>query len=207
MMREKTGADSRVRTRATKVMNEGVELLDGGDPKVAAALFRTAASMDPTYFGPWFNLGLAYKKMREWQEGFEAFGKALALLPEAAPTDLRAAILWNLGITASIVEDWPKAHWVWRQFGHDVQGEVNEAPRIPMGMGWVRGPAGVPLLGERLDPVRMKIRDGAPVDSALPAGTVVVHDGERMGAAIHKGRDLPVFPVLAVLRLGQKATN
>lgn len=198
---ESSEFDSAARKRAKRVANEGVELLDGGNAQAAAALLRTAASIDPAYFGSWFNLGLAYKKTREWKAGFDSFEKALAQLPKAAPTELRAAILWNLGITGSIIGDWPRTHWVWRQFGHDVKGSIDEPPSIPMGAGWVRGPAGLPILGERLDPVRMRVGRSS-VDSSLPAGTVVVHDGERVGSAQYKGSDLPVFPVLAVLQSG-----
>jgi hypothetical protein len=196
-----TGESSAIRTRAKNVMNEGVELLDGGNPQAAARVLRTATSIDPTYFGPWYNLGLALKRSREWRASYDSFEKALAVLPKKASTELRAGILWNIGITGSIIGDWPRTHWVWRQFGHDVQSGVDEPPSIPMGPAWVRGPAGFPVLGDRLDPVRLRVGGSDPADPSVPPGTIVVHDGERVGSKLYNDAELPIFPVLAVLHL------
>jgi tetratricopeptide (TPR) repeat protein len=181
------------------LMNEGVKELDRGEFTRAVATLQTASSIDPTYFGPFFNLGLAQKALGDWSSAFDAFLKAWRLLPTKASAEIYCSILWNIAITASIIGDWSRARWAWNLLGHNVTAFDPGPPSIPMGSAWVSRSGLPPVLGSRLDPVRVRILAAEPGDALLKPGTVVVHDGERMGSKPHDGKDLPIFPVLAVI--------
>lgn len=176
----------------------GLEQFRSGELESAIATLRRASRIDPSYFGPWFNLGLAYKRSQDWRSAVDAFVAAWERLPRDVSTDLYASVLWNVGITASAMQEWSRARWAWSQLGHDVKGGAGTPPSIPMGLAWVSHLGGNPLLARRLDPVRVCILSHDSVGELAP-GIIAVHDGERVGAKIHNGEELPIFPVLAVL--------
>jgi hypothetical protein len=187
-----------LRKRSGREMNLGLEQLGRGELEAAIATLHRASQMDPSYFGPWFNLGLAYKRSRNWRAALDAFVAAWDRLPRDVSTDLYASVLWNIGIAASALQEWSRARWAWSQLGHDVSGGPGGPPSIPMGLAWVSEPGENALLAKRLDPVRARILSHGSGSELVP-GTVVVHDGARVGAKVHNGEELPIFPVLAVL--------
>jgi hypothetical protein len=191
-------ASSRLRERCGREMNVGLEQFRRGELETAIATLGGACRIDPSYFGPWFNLGLVYKRLRDWRSAVDAFVAAWERLPRDVSTDLYASVLWNMGIAASALQEWSRARWVWSQLGHDVKGSAGGPPSIPMGLAWVSHLGGNALLAKRLDPARACILSHDSVDDLAP-GTIAVHDGERVGAKVHNGEELPIFPILALL--------
>jgi hypothetical protein len=180
-------------------MNEGIEQLERGEVDDAVRTLGAASQIDPSYFAPWFNLGLAYKKRREWTSALDALLRAWSKLPLDVSIELYASVLWNVGIAASIVGTWWYARRVWYLLGHNAEGPETKPPSIPMGAAWVAREGSPPVLARRLDPVRASVLIGDPGEEVLQPGTVVVHDGERIGSKPFSGRELPIFPVLDIL--------
>ena len=75
---------SPVRERCGQKMNIALEQLRGGELENAIITLRNASQIDPSYFAPWFNLGLAYKHSRNWPSALDAFDAAWARLPPDA---------------------------------------------------------------------------------------------------------------------------
>lgn len=193
------GSPESVRSEAGRLTNEGVAALERGDLRIATELLERATRADPGSHLPWFDLGLAYKRGREWQRGFEAFVAARARVPANVSAELLASVLWNIAITGSIVEAWPEVWRAYREIGHPLGAPSARPPSIPMGKTWLIGSSGVPALGQRLDPVRAKVIRDPPEPADLSAGAIVVHDGSRVDTREFRGRELPVFPVLVVV--------
>ncbi|MBN1606825.1 MAG: tetratricopeptide repeat protein [Polyangiaceae bacterium] len=181
-------------------MNEGVDYQDAGAYSEAIEAFREAIALDPTHFGPWYDLGLLYKKTRDWPQALDAFLRAWSRVPPGMTAELYAAILWNTGIAASALRVWPYARKAWHSLGYSLDPLLNEPPSLPLGPVWVCFDPTCPMLGQRLDPARARIASGAeqyPQQYPSP-GAVVVHDAERVASQVHEGVELPVFPILHV---------
>lgn len=181
-------------------MNIGVDHLDAGALQQAVSILLDAASIDSQYFGPWFNLGLAYKRLRKWEEALDAFLRARSRLPTDVSTEVYASVLWNSGIAASILRVWPYARQAWQALGYSLDPLSEAPPDLALGNAWVAlsKPTDA-VLGERIDPARIRLcEDAAQGSRMLPTGTVVVHDAERVSSKEYRGVSLPVFPLLHV---------
>lgn len=179
-------------------MGEGVDLLDAGDVDQAINALLDAAAIDPVYFGSWYNIGLAYKRRRAWQEALDSFLRAWTRFPTGLSTELYASILWNVGIAASALSAWRYARRAWLALGHPIQEISDEPPTVSMGLAFVCDDPNSPVLGRRIDPARVELLARADRDHRLVPGVVVIHDAERVGAQQHQGSALPVFPILQI---------
>jgi tetratricopeptide (TPR) repeat protein len=178
------------------LVNRGIQHLDAGDRVAAIIIFNQAASIDPSYYLPWFNLGLAHKELRNWREAAASFAEAYARLPVDLSDEKAASVIWNMGITATKLRLWQRAATAWRLLGNSVRQREDGSPSVPMGFGWVRRGQFEPALGERIDPVRMQVLDTNPAMTDLRPGEIVVHDGSRIGTKQYRGLNLPVFAIL-----------
>jgi tetratricopeptide (TPR) repeat protein len=66
-------------TPAAQALNEGLGLLQRGDPAGAAAAFRRAVEEDPEYVAAYIGAGTAYTRLGRASEAARAFRRALAL--------------------------------------------------------------------------------------------------------------------------------
>ncbi len=76
--REKQYAD---KDPLDELFKSGVEVLKEGRLDDAVTLFRALGFLRPESFGSYFNLGVAYVKMRRYGDSLEMFNKALAVNP------------------------------------------------------------------------------------------------------------------------------
>lgn len=60
----------------------GYVALENGDNRQAAALYERAVAIDPSQFGWWNNLAIAYRNLGRTADAREAFRRAAALKPE-----------------------------------------------------------------------------------------------------------------------------
>src|SRR5579884_2376904 len=85
-------------------------------PEDQVSIYREYLERNPNDPGIWFDLGLAYKRLRNWRGCIDANRRAVEISgDEGDPA------WWNMGIAATAVRDWPLARWAWRGFGlHDI---------------------------------------------------------------------------------------
>jgi hypothetical protein len=144
----------------------------------------------PSDFGTWFDLGLAYKYERNWPACLNANAHAVAISGERGEP-----AWWNLGIAATALHNWPEARRAWRGYG------IN----IPDGDGPIDHNSGLTPLrlndsevvwGDRLDPARIKIQNIPFADSGYRRGDIVLHDGVPNGERTIEGKTHKVFDAI-----------
>ncbi|MFC8296263.1 tol-pal system YbgF family protein [Micromonospora orduensis] len=146
----------------------------------------------------WYDAALAYKFLRNWAKAYELGREAAA----RADRDAQDPAFWNLGIAATIMEDWATARDAWRGFGvglPDGEGEIVE----DLGPGLVRlNPTGngEVVWARRLCPTRARVLNVPTPESGRRFGEIVVHDGAPNGRREVDGRSYPVFDELLLWR-------
>jgi hypothetical protein len=190
------------REKASELVRIAFGLQDEGRLPEAVSRFQAAAGEDPGWSAPLFNLGLIFKRQRNWMESFEYNRRA---------TDLDAtndAAWWNLGIAATALGRWKSARSAWHSFGiavPDGEGPID----FPCGFGPIRlNPEGE---GEvvwafRLDPARAALASIPFPESGHRWRDVVLNDGAPNGYRNYKGKELPVFDVLELLERSRFVT-
>lgn len=178
-------------------VEDGNRLKDRGDWHGAEVSYRRAAAHEPTWSVPHYNLGLLCKQQGRWQESL-AFNQRAA---ELDPGD--QAAWWNLGIAATALGSWAEARRAWSAYGLEVppgEGppEMNLGPvpvRLdPEGSGEV-------VWATRLDPARGRLLSIPLPLSGFRWHDVVLHDGAPNGYRTLRGKQVPVFDVLARLEV------
>lgn len=181
--------DDELRRFSQTLLNKGVAAAERGDLLAAQAAYIDA-SKDDTYFAPWLNLGLLYKTLGRFDEAFDAFKKCWGRLPVGISADLYAQILWNLGISATVLQQWNDARWAWTKLQYRVYGELGGPPTTDGGEVVLRMPDGSVERAVGVDPCRACLRNRPNL--------VYVHDAQRVGTSELLGSPSPIFPVLAV---------
>jgi tetratricopeptide (TPR) repeat protein len=183
--------------------------------------YKLALAIDATRGSWWFNLGLLHKWRGRFREGLEANQKAFARLGPQRP------VLWNLAICATALGEGKLALEAWDKLG--IRGELSSSgmPFVPdMPPMMVR----VATLGEETgqgDPLPQKavtfevlwvqplspchgvVQSPTARKASVDYGDVVLWDGapvrmNRVTTAEGQARDVPVFPLLWILRPGDE---
>lgn len=185
------------RDHAAMLNQKGLALKEEGKLDEAAACYEKAATTDPTWSVPLYNLGLVRKVQRNWEGSLQYSRQATCL----DPTD--QAAWWNLGIAATALRRWKQARKAWRGFGIEIpdgRGPID----FPCGYGPVRlhphGGAEV-VWAYRLDPARAELVSIPFPESGHRWRDIVLNDGAPTGyRKTSEGQALPVFDVLQMLR-------
>jgi hypothetical protein len=183
--------------------------------------YKVALAIDGTRGAWWFHLGLFYKWRGRFREGLEANQKAFARLGAQRP------VLWNLAICATALGEGKLALEAWEKLG--IRGELSSAgmPFVPnMPPMQVR----VATLGEEtgqgdplpqqavtfevlwvqpLSPCHGVLQSPTARKASVDYGDVVLWDGapvrmNRISTAEGQAREVPVFPLLWILRPGDE---
>jgi hypothetical protein len=182
--------------RCAELTEHGLASMAGGDHPSAAEWLGAACETWPEHFGTWLNLGLARKAAGDWAGSRTAFLAAWSRLPADVATGQYTALLWNLGLLATLQRDWLRARLAWNTLGFPSQVRCEQPPSIPLGKAFVVLPGrDEPVPGTRVDPVRLVPDVPLRADGAA---CVVVHDAQRLGALDVAGAPWPVFPALAL---------
>src|SRR5690348_6527662 len=81
-------------------------------PQEQIPIFRAHLERKPKDAAIWFDLGLAYKQIRDWPRCVTANQRALEITGEKGDP-----AWWNLGIAATAIRDWRLARVAWRGYG------------------------------------------------------------------------------------------
>ena len=190
------------RARAEALNARANELEKRGAIEEAVKLYERAAAICPAWTVPLYNLGLLFKKQRDWT-------KSMMYNRQAAEADPQnQAAWWNLGIAATALGRWKTARLAWRAFGIDVpdgEGPVD----LPCGFGPVRldpeGNAEI-VWAYRIDPARAEIASIPLPESKHRWRDIVLNDGAPCGYRLHQGKEVPVFNELKLLSASNFAT-
>lgn len=168
-------------------------LIGDGRYEDAGPLLVMAADLEPWLSDSWFNLALLHKFRHDWEQARAAGLRAVALLDR----DHGAPDWWNLGITATALQDWPLARRAWQAYGLKPQIASGDEPvRLDLGTTPVRlSPEGESevVWGRRLDPARIEVLSIPLPSSGRRWGEVVLHDGAPHGERVADGVAYPVF--------------
>ena len=180
--------------RAKRANAKGIALEEKGWHAEAHAAYQKAASLDPSWSVPWFNLGLLAKRQRRWSDslGFNRRAVDLDSSDEGA--------WWNMGIAATALADWSAARSAWRGFGLDIPD--GEGPlELNMGLVPIRlAPNSEVVWCSRIDPARAIIRSVPLPDSQRAFGDLLLHDGATNGSRWLRGKEVGVFDELELLQ-------
>jgi tetratricopeptide (TPR) repeat protein len=178
--------------------------------------YKLALTIDGSRGSWWFNLGLLHKWRGRFREGLEANQKAFARL------GAQRSVLWNLAICATALGEGKLALEAWQKLG--VAGELSSSgmPFVPdMPAMQVR----VATLGEEtgqsdplparavtfevlwvqpLSPCHGVVQSPTARKASIDYGDVVLWDGAPVRMTKSEGRDIPVFPLLWILRPGDE---
>jgi hypothetical protein len=192
------------RTAQAKAANErGRKLADHGNDTAAEREYRRAVELAPEFEPAWFNLGLVYKRRREWTKCVECNQRAASLLPEAGQP-----AWWNLGIAATALRDWDLARRAWRGYGIDI-GEGDGPIAGSFGRAAIRllpGDSGEVVWCRRIDPARAVIENVPLAESGHRHGDTVLHDGAPNGERLVDGKSYPVFDEVELWQASNEPT-
>jgi len=182
----------------------------------ALKAYQLALTIDASRGSWWFHLGLLHKWRGRFREGLEANQKAYARLGAQRP------LLWNLAICATALGEGKLALEAWEKLG--IRGELSAAgmpyvPDIPPML--IR----VATLGEQtgqsdplpatavtfellwvqpLSPCHGVVQSPTARKASVDYGDVVLWDGAPARINRVAERDVPVFPLLYILRQGDE---
>lgn len=181
------------RQRAFAAHERGRMLDDRGDEKGAELAYRDAIRLDPKLEMAWFNLGLLFKRQRNWAESLRCNERSAELDPRKGQP-----AWWNLGIAATALRDWESARRAWRGYGiavPDGEGPIElNFGRTPVRIG---PPEAIEVVWcRRIDPARAVIESVPLPESGHRHGDVVLHDGAPNGEREASGKVYSVFDEL-----------
>jgi tetratricopeptide (TPR) repeat protein len=150
----------------------------------------------------WYDAALAHKFLRNWAKAYE-LGREAAARAKPGTED---PAYWNLGIAATIMEDWATARDAWRAYGltiPDGDGEIE----ANFGSTPIRLECGEVVWARRLCPTRARVLNVPTPESGRRFGEVVVHDGAPNGERTVNGQTFPVFDELLLFRASALPTS
>jgi len=168
----------------------------------AEAHFKKAARWAPSWSVPWYNLGLLYKKEKNWSDSLRCNQKAVESDPK------NEAAWWNLGIAATAQGEWSEARRAWTSYGVDIPPGDGE---LVMSLGPVpirlnpQGDGEV-VWCSRIDPARAVVENVPLPESGHRFRDVLLHDGAPNGYRVIEGKEFAVFDELAILVPSEYAT-
>ncbi|MER7889606.1 hypothetical protein ABTX15_07290 [Micromonospora sp. NPDC094482] len=154
----------------------------------------------------WYDAALAHKFLRNWAKAHE-LGREAAARAERGTQD---PAFWNLGIAATIMEDWATARDAWRGYGltvPDGDGEIEADFGVtPVRLNAESG-GGEVVWARRLCPARARVLNVPTPESGRRYGEVVVHDGAPNGERTVAGERFSVFDELLLFRASDLPTS
>lgn len=188
------------REGAREANASGMALADQGRYAEAIAHYERAIELQPERYAAYANLGIACKHLGDFPRSLSASLRALELDPEAAGS----GVLWNVGIAATALADWPRAREAWSKVGIKVppgEGPLDmDIGATPIRIG--PGPSGAKnevVWCHRIDPARARIESIPTPESGRHFGDLLLHDGEPTGKRRLGEHEVSVFDELAVL--------
>jgi Tetratricopeptide repeat len=183
------------RFRTDRTFADGQRALDRGDLDEAIATFERYVRADDQNPAAWFNLGLAYKLMRDWPNSVRCNRQAAQLEPSNQEAH------WNMGVAATALRDWATARAAWRGIGLDPPPgagppEFDNLGPTPVRLNPGDGAGTETVWGARIDPCRVRIESVPLPESGHRWHDIVLHDVVPNGTRQAGGQTWSVFDEL-----------
>jgi tetratricopeptide (TPR) repeat protein len=168
----------------------------------AKILYRSAATVRPSWSSPWYNLGLQAKYQGEWQASMRFNQRAASLDPDDQ------ASWWNLGIAATALREWTQARRAWNACGIGLEEGLDEISMPPVTACVRLNPdtSAEVVWGTRVDPARIEIRSVPLPNSNRRYRDILLNDGAAEGTRKSGEQEYPVFDELAVWKPSNYST-
>lgn len=170
-----------VSRRAYLLNLRGIVQAQQRDDDAAMADLLDATLEAPTWFVPWYNLGLFHKGARRWQQAHDALQRALSCC-RGRNQDPSRPLLWNLGIAQTALSHFSEARATWKLCGLPIQpGPAQSPPDMDLGLAQLSLPtkgtyAAERVWVQRLDPTRARILSVVRYGAPCQFGDVVLCD-------------------------------
>jgi hypothetical protein len=184
-----------MRFLADRHNTKAMELEESGQAEKAIACYEKAISTDPKWSVPWFNLGLLYKRRKNWEQSLKCNRRAAELNPKDETA------WWNLGIAATALDDWKEARRAWNAYGIKIgsgDGPL-ELWRQPTPIRLNPDGNGEVVWCSRIDPARAFIENIPLPESNHRYRDLLLHDGAPNGYRKLGDQEVPVFDELQLL--------
>ena len=103
-----------------KLLDTAIELSDKGDKEKAVEIYLDILKHREDWGAVHYNLGLYHKYENNWEESFKYNNRAVELDPENESSQ------WNLGIAATMLNEWKTARQCWNFFGTKYEETAND---------------------------------------------------------------------------------
>jgi hypothetical protein len=188
---------SEIPREAITASDAGVELADARRYAEALPFYERAAALAPDWYAVHLNLGIACKHTEQWARSLAGCLRAIELDASRAGS----GALWNAGIAATALGDWPRARWAWEKLG--IKLPEGEGP-IDMNIGTTPIRISCNAHPEvvwchRIDPARARIENIPTPETGRRYHDLLLHDGEPRGKRWYGNQQLSVFEELALL--------
>jgi len=149
-------------------------------------LYQQLAQIKDLTDEDYFNIGLFYKKSKNWEKSIEYNLKSIELNPDNAGAN------WNLGIAYTAISDFANASKFWKYFKVETN-PISEFAIKSMGLIPIRLLNGEVVWCDRIDPARAKIKTIPLLDSNHNFEDLLLIDWAPDGYRRVKRVDIPVF--------------
>jgi hypothetical protein len=171
------------------LLDQAIEASDSGDKDEAIRIYNKILSENEGWATIHYNLGLIYKYTNDWDKSYYHNKRASEL-----DRNMEAA-QWNLGIAATMLNDWKLARQCWNFFGmqyeiinEDTEGELGEVCiRISLDAKTET------VWATRICPARAIIKNIPLPGSEHRFKDMVLNDGAANGHRIFEGKEYPVL--------------
>ncbi|HFA51162.1 MAG TPA: tetratricopeptide repeat protein [Bacteroidetes bacterium] len=183
--------------KAEKLNRLANELEEEGKIEDAIKAYKQAIKNDKNWSVSYYNLGLLYKREKDWKKSFY-YNFHAARLDKSDE-----AAWWNMGIAASALGDWKMAKRAWKGFGINVpsDGKEDDEPKMEIGITPVRLIENREVVWtKRLDPARVMIENIPTPESKRRYLDIVLNDGAPNGMRFIDDRPFHVFDELQLLK-------
>jgi tetratricopeptide (TPR) repeat protein len=171
------------------LLEQAIEASDSGNKEKAIKIYEKILSEKEDWSKPHYNLGLIYKYRLEWDKSYQFNKRAVELNPKDEASQ------WNLGIAATMLQDWRLARQCWNFFGmkykivdEDTAGNIGKTPiRInPNEEGEI-------VWATRICPARAIINNIPYPESNHRYKDIVLNDGAANGYRQSEGKEYAVL--------------
>jgi len=171
------------------LLDQAIEASNHGEKEEAIRIYQEILSEKEDWSIVHYNLGLIYKYKNEWDESYYHNKRAVEL------DSTMEGAHWNLGIAATMLQDWPLARQCWNFFGMKYE-IINEDTAGDLGSVCVRispHSNAETIWGIRICPARAIIKNIPLPESEHRFKDMVLNDGAANGYRISAGKEYPVF--------------
>lgn len=185
-----------------KLLDSALAFSEKGEKEKSLEIYHNILQYREDWSIIHYNIGLYHKYEGNWKESFKYNQRAVEIDPESESGQ------WNLGIAATMLQEWKIARRCWNFFGmkyedtdEDPAGDIGTTPiRInPDGKGEV-------VWAKRIDPARAIIENIPFPGSGHRYADMVLNDGAPAGTRSYKGVEYSVLNELQLLQTSDYAT-